>query len=206
MSRDKYKRLPPALSIRDKMLVMCSGETEEIYFNYYKYKYKKNLQNISVKVVTHKKSNPMAVTQAALSQKADYDEVWVVFDKDDFSDFDDAIILALDNGINCAFSNEAIEYWFFLHFENKTGAMPRGILNSELERKLGFEYDKGAETIKKVCGKINGRLEKAEERARIGHERHMVNSGSQPSYWCSCTTVYTLTKRLREWSKAKNNE
>ena len=204
MNRDKYERRSPALPIREKVLVMCSGETEEEYFNYFKYKHKRNLQNISVKVITHKKSNPMAVTQAALAQKTYYDEVWVVFDKDDFVDFDDAIFFALDNEINCAFSNEAIEYWFFLHFENKTGAMSRRALNSELERKLGFQYDKSVDSIKKTCRRISNKLMKAEERAQVGHERHVVNSGDKPSDWCSCTTIYTLTKRLREWRKAKS--
>ena len=203
MKKDKYNRRPPVLPIRDKVIVICSGETEEIYFNFYKNKHKNELKNISIKVVAHKKSNPLAVVQAALSQKSDYNEVWAVFDKDDFTDFDEAIILALDNGINCAFSNEAIEYWFFLHFENKTGAMSRNLLNVELEKKLGFEYDKGAETIQKICGKINSKLLVAEERAKVGHERHIVNSGDKPSGWCSCTTIYALTKRLREWSTAK---
>jgi len=203
VKKDKYNRRPPVLPIRDKVIVICSGETEEIYFNFYKNKHKNELKNISIKVVAHKKSNPLAVVQAALSQKSDYNEVWAVFDKDDFTDFDEAIILALDNGINCAFSNEAIEYWFFLHFENKTGAMSRNLLNVELEKKLGFEYDKGAETIQKICGKINSKLLVAEERAKVGHERHIVNSGDKPSGWCSCTTIYALTKRLREWSTAK---
>ena len=202
MGKDKYRRKPPVMEIRNKVLIMCGGETEEIYFNQYKDKHKRDLQNISIKVVAHKKSNPMAVVKAAITQKTVYDEVWAVFDKDDFTDFDDAIVLALDNRIGCAFSNEAIEYWFFLHFENKTGAMSRNALNSELDRKLGFEYGKDLATILKVCGKINGKLLIAEERAQIGHERHIVNSGNKPSDWRSCTTIYALTKRLREWSKS----
>lgn len=203
MSRDKYSRKPPVMQIRDKVLVMCSGETEEIYFNHYKSKHKKDLENISIKVLTHKKSNPMAVIQATLALINDFDEVWAVFDKDDFADFDEAISIALENGVNCAFSNEAIEYWFLLHFENKTGAISRANLNNELGRKLDFEYDKGAETIQRTCLKINNKLLVAEERAQVGHERHIVNSGEKPSNWCSCTTIYALTKRLREWSKAK---
>ena len=134
MSRDKYKRRPPVMQIRDRVLIMCGGETEEIYFNYYKNKHKNDLKNISVKVVAHKKNNPLAVVQAALALKLNYDEVWAVFDKDDFIDFDKAIVFALNSGINCAFSNEAIEYWFFLHFENKTGAMSRNLLNNEIGR------------------------------------------------------------------------
>ena len=203
MSKDKYRRRPPALLIRDKVLVMCGGETEGIYFNHYKDKHKKDLRNVSIKIVAHKKSNPMAVVQAALTQKPDYDEIWAVFDKDDFTEFDDAITFALDNNINCAFSNEAIEYWFFLHYENKTGAMSRSTLNSELERKLGFDYDKGAGTIQRTCGMISNSLPAAEGRAQVGHERHIINSGDKPSNWCSCTTIYALTKRLREWGNAK---
>jgi len=203
MSRDKYSRRSPVLPIRDKVLIMCGGQTEAIYFNYYKNKHKKDLANISIKVLTHKKSNPVAVVQAALAQKADYNEVWAVFDKDDFADFDKAIILASENGVSCAFSNEAIEYWFLLHYENKTGAISRNALNTELGNKLDFEYDKGAETIQRTCLKINNKLLAAEERAQVGHERHIINSGEKPSNWCSCTTMYALTKRLREWSKAK---
>ena len=47
-----------------------------------------------------------------------YGNVWVVFDKDDFSDdqFNNAISLAERNGIHTAWSNESIELWFLLHF------------------------------------------------------------------------------------------
>ena len=203
MSRDKYRRRPSMLPIRDKVLIMCSGKTEENYFNHFKDKHKRNLQNVSVKVVTYKKSNPMAVVRAALSHKADYDEVWAVFDKNDFTNFDDAIKYAIKKGIKCAFSNIAIEYWFYLHFENKTGAISRSVLDSELGKRLNLDYDKSAEAVQRVCNKICNKLIIAEERAQIGHERHIVTSGPNPSGWCSCTTIYALTRRLREWSQAK---
>ena len=44
MSTDKYKRKPPSLPIRDKVLIMCGGETEEIYFDHYKNKHKRDLR------------------------------------------------------------------------------------------------------------------------------------------------------------------
>jgi len=100
VSKDKYRRKSPIMQLRDKVLIMCGGETEEIYFNHYKTKHKKDLENINIKVVTHKKSNPLAVVKAALEQRTDYDEIWAVFDKDDFTDFDNAIAFALDNEIN----------------------------------------------------------------------------------------------------------
>ena len=181
---------------------MCCGETEETYFKHYKNKHENELRNISIKVAAHKKSDPMAVVGAALMQKSDYNEVWAVFDRDDFLDFDEAILYAQNNKVNCAFSNEAIEYWFLLHFENTTGMMSRRTLNLKLNGILGFEYQKSVETIKRTCDRISAGLAIAEERARLGHERHIVDSGDKPSDWCSCTTVYSLTKRLREWSEA----
>lgn len=202
MKKDKYSRNPSLKRLKNRVLILCGGETEEIYFNNFKLKYKKRLENIVVKVVTHKRSNPMAVVDAAIGFKSDYDELWVVFDKDDFKDFDNAILKSLKNGIKCAFSNEAIEYWFLLHYENKIGSMSRKALNTQLTRKLGFEYSKGTEVIERACREFNRiKLTDVEERAQIGHERHVVNSGKLFSNWKSCTTVYLLTKRLREWSK-----
>jgi len=203
MSKDKYRRRAPALRLKNRVLVMCSAQTEETYFKLFKEKHKSDLRNVIVEVVAHKKSDPMAVVTATVSRKDGYDEAWAVFDKDDFIDFDEAITLAVDSGINCAFSNEAIEYWFFLHFENRTGAMSRKTLNSELGRKLNIEYDKSEATVRRVIQKISGRLVIAEERAQIGHERHMMDSGDAPSSWCSCTTIYALTKKLREWSHVR---
>ena len=43
-----------------------------------------------------------------------YDNVWVVFDKDSFDDFDEAINLAERKGYHVAWSNESFEYWLCL--------------------------------------------------------------------------------------------
>ena len=43
------------------------------------------------------------------------EKIFVVFDKDSFSDddFDDTIKMCEDNGYIPLWSNQAIEYWFF---------------------------------------------------------------------------------------------
>ena len=46
-----------------------------------------------------------------------FDRVWVVFDKDDFDDFNDAIKKAHKLGFQSAWTNEAFELWYYLHFE-----------------------------------------------------------------------------------------
>lgn len=46
-----------------------------------------------------------------------FDVTWAVFDKDDFVDFNEAIAYAKANSINPAWSNEAFELWYYLHFQ-----------------------------------------------------------------------------------------
>lgn len=74
-----------------------------------------------------------------------FDEIWVVFDKDDNSDFEEAITLAKTLKYKVAYSNQAFEYWFVLHFiDHQGGAMPRtdyaGKINNYL-KPYGAEYD-----------------------------------------------------------------
>jgi len=201
MNRNKYKRKEhPEKKVHDKVLIMCGGETEKTYFDQFKNKYKDNLKFVNVETIKHKRDNPYAMVEAA-EKKEGYDEVWVVFDKDDFLDFDKAIDFARKANVNCAFSNEAFEYWFLLHFENRTGSISRFELNKLLTKALGAEYTKaGATQVKAILENLEI-LEEAERRAQVGHEKHIKESGKRPSDWCSCTTVYQLTKRLRKWSQ-----
>ena len=46
-----------------------------------------------------------------------FDRVWLVFDKDEFKDFNKAIEDAKKEGMNCAWSNQAFELWYVLHFQ-----------------------------------------------------------------------------------------
>lgn len=54
-----------------------------------------------------------------------YSQVWVVFDKDDFQDFDDAVSLAENRGFRAAWSNQSFEYWIYLHFHYSDSALHR---------------------------------------------------------------------------------
>lgn len=45
-----------------------------------------------------------------------YQNVWVVFDKDDFEDFDQAIKDGARKGYKMAWSNQSFEYWLYMHF------------------------------------------------------------------------------------------
>jgi len=201
----KYKRKPPKRQLRDRVLILCGGKTEEIYFNKFKQKYKGGLNNVTVKVSTSKYSNPIAIVDEAIALQDNYDELWCVFDKDDFKDFDDAIRkVSLYPKLNCAFSNEAIEYWFTLYFSNKTGPISRKRLNEMISKQFGLEYDKSNAIVERVCEKLEALdIETAEECAKRGYEYHELNTGKNYSDWQSCTSVFMLTKRLRKWNDAK---
>ena len=78
----------------------------------------------------------------------EYDQCWVVFDKDDFPDrdFNRAIGMAEAGGMRVAYSNQAFEYWFLLHYNLVQGPMHRNQYETKLSGLLGFSYNKEAGT------------------------------------------------------------
>lgn len=78
-----------------------------------------------------------AIKQREISYRK-YDRVWAVFDKDDFPDrnFNNAIRKASSADINCAWTNEAFELWFLLHFQFVNTGMSREDYNKYLEREI----------------------------------------------------------------------
>ena len=69
----------------------------------------------------------ISIRDTEQKKKHYYDQCWVVFDKDDFpaKDFNQAITLAQKNGFRVAYSNQAFEYWFLLHFNLYRGPLHR---------------------------------------------------------------------------------
>src|SRR6476661_4571986 len=46
-----------------------------------------------------------------------YNEVWVVFDKDGYTKHEEAFLYAKTHGVKVAFSSIAFEHWILLHYE-----------------------------------------------------------------------------------------
>ncbi len=82
-----------------------------------------------------------------------FEHVWVVFDKDNFDDFDEAIDLAKSFGFEVAWSNQSFEYWLFLHFYYSDAALHRDDWEEKLDEifkhnKIGQGYyEKNLEDI-----------------------------------------------------------
>lgn len=104
-----------------KILIISEGvNTEPTYFEHFR------LPNIKLERVGTGKSTTRLIEEADSLLKNKYknkkfDEIWLVFDKDDNEDFEDAIKLAISKGYKVAYSNQAVEYWFILHFYDHHG-------------------------------------------------------------------------------------
>lgn len=130
-----------------------------------------------------------------------FDEVWVAFDKDDFQDFEPAILEAGKKGYKVAYSNQSIEYWFILHFiDHQGGCMDRrdyvATLNKALRKEgLNLEYDADSKEISDdLFNVLDRRVQIAYERAlRIYTEKEKNGVPTQESV----TTIYQLVKTIK---------
>lgn len=131
-----------------------------------------------------------------------YEQVWVVFDKDDFKQFDEAIALAEDKDFHVGWSNQSFEYWIYLHFNYSDSALHRSLWCEKLdqifkERKISDEgYEKNLSNIFDIATQ-NGSLKYA-----IGNAIRIEQSYDDrtlPSKKDPCTTVYKLIQQLKPY-------
>lgn len=136
----------------------------------------------------------------------EYDRVWVVFDRDEFPDFDEAIQQAAEHKINCAWSNESFELWLLLHFKNVSEHTNRNDLCELLETAIRnelhktdpealYDYSKGDPKIYEHVTKLGS---EADAFARAETLRNKFkDSTNTPSSQNPCTHVDELVFELR---------
>ena len=129
-----------------------------------------------------------------------YEHQWVVFDKDDFLDFDEAIELAEKSGFKVAWSNQSFEFWLYLHFNYCDSALHR----DDWVKKLNELFVSGGispEGYKKNDPRIfeivssYGSLESAVSFATGIRKKH--SKKLPPSKQDPCTTVDQLIRELK---------
>ena len=132
-----------------------------------------------------------------------YQNVWVVFDKDDFEDFDQAIENGLKRGYHIAWSNQAFEYWLYLHFRYSDSALHRWEWNDKLNElfqkyNLGDgTYQKNYEDIYNMVNIHNG-VSTAIKNAKRRMEK-FEKGGYKPSEYDPGTMVYKLVEELKKY-------
>ena len=129
-----------------------------------------------------------------------FDRVWVVFDKDDFQDFNQAITKAKELGYGSAWSNEAFELWYCLHFAYLNTGNSRAKYIKQIEKALknksgnnNFTYTKGNPDIYRLLQKYG------DENMAKKHAEKLRESFNNTNYAAHnpCTMVDKLVDELQ---------
>jgi len=178
---------------RHRYLIVCEGEkTEPNYFRAFpEYTLVYAIQ------VEGAGANTTSVVERAIELRDEVggyedDEVWAVFDRDSFPPerFNEALLLAKNRGIRVAYSNEAFELWYLLHFAYRDTGLSRTQYKSKLTRSLGERYRKNSE---QMYDKLLPMQEQAIQNASrlLASHTPLVPESCNPS-----TTVHLLVLRL----------
>lgn len=175
----------------ERFLIVCEGEkTEPNYFR----SFRVPREVVEVHGIG---DNTLGVVQRAIELRAgsDFDQVWCVFDRDSFpaERFNAALELARTHGIEVAYSNEAFELWYLLHFHYYNTAIGRRDYVDRLSTLLGHRYEKGSTSI---YGELLDRQSVA-----IKNAQHLLAlyEPRRPAQDNPSTTVHLLVEQLNRF-------
>lgn len=204
-----FERNEPVLQEKPTILIVCEGEnTEPSYFSQFR------LSTATIKPIGEGYNTISLVNRATeLAKEKDYEQVWCVFDKDDFdnNDFNNAIVTAKAQNFGVAYSNQAFEYWIILHFDDHQGG---GMHRKDYDKKINnllkpfkLTYDGEAsklitEEIFEVLDGIDEKTNKerkilAIQRAKRNYEQF---EHANPATEESSTTVFRLVETLLKYT------
>ncbi|WP_394523418.1 RloB family protein [Lacrimispora sp. JR3] len=132
-----------------------------------------------------------------------YQNVWVVFDKDDFEDFDQAIFEGLKKEYKIAWSNQSFEYWAYLHFHYSDVALHRDQWCEKLDEifkhyHLGNgQYKKNYSDIYRMLDTYDGVNTAIKNAKRRMGEFDFNNM--KPSEYDPGTTMHILVAELKRY-------
>lgn len=188
-TRGEIKRKEGVREKRRYYLIVCEGaKTEPNYFEGLKTDLPKGVLTAFRIDIEGTGRNTMSLVDEAIRLKEVYekqtgrpvDKLWTVFDRDSFSanDYNAAILRCKNNRpeIGCAWSNEAFELWYLLHFHFYNNAMSRvqyqAMIEQNLQKYVGrdYRYEKNSWEMYMLL-KTHGSLENAVRNAdRLAEE------------------------------------
>jgi hypothetical protein len=194
------------IPINKTILIVCEGQTEKLYFESFP------VLGVKIKAIDLKGQSKLKLIESTKeiidSTDEEYNEVWCVFDMDvkrgadEFADFDNAISKALEFGYKAAYSNDAFELWFYLHYNLTNAQQLRTFYYNELGKRFGINYIKDGKKynfclqIYSILNKdINSSQQNAIDRARalFEEQKHLTYHEQNP-----VTKVYELVEVLNE--------
>jgi hypothetical protein len=182
-------------------LIVCEGEKTEP--NYFK-KFPVDPKVIRLKIEGEGRNTRSLVEKAIEfkndSESDETDRFWCVFDRDknpknpnDSQNFNSAITLARNNGIEVAYSNDAFELWYLLHFHFYDTPIYRKDYQNMLTKLLGHEYKKNSEMIYEEL--------KSKQQDAIKHAKRLLQKYDRPNPETDnpSTTVHLLVEELNSF-------
>ncbi|MDD4760120.1 MAG: RloB family protein [Bacteroidaceae bacterium] len=203
-------------------LIVCEGEkTEPNYFESLKNDLPKGVLDVCDFKIVGTGHNTVSLVNSAMALRNKWqtqtnrtvDKLWIVFDKDSFSDqsFNSAIQTCIANypNVDCAWTNEAFELWYLLHFHYYNTGISRGQYQKLIEENFKKKGLKNY-TYEKNSTEMYSLLETHASREIA--VRNAVNLeklyGGQQNYSTQnpCTMVYKLVAELFRLEKIIEEE
>lgn len=196
-------------------LIVCEGEkTEPNYFKSFPKKVGKMVFDLEFDgggISTLKVVEKAIELRDKSTRK--YDRVWAVFDRDSFksNSFNSAIKKAESNNIHCAWSNEAFELWYLLHFHNRITPMSRKDYKSAIEECINsklpksskkFVYKKNDNNFKALLdkyGSVDNAIKWSRDLSKTINDEKFADHNPQ-------TMVFKLVEELLGKSEELNKE
>lgn len=183
---------------RDRILIVCEGEcTEPLYFRAFPV----NKTVVDVDISGMGANTDSLVEKAAelkneaLKNGDPYNQVWCVFDRDSFpaQNFNRAFQLAQNQKIRIAYTNQAFELWYLLHFHFYNVGMSRHGYIDKLSALLTWHYQKNNQKMYEVLHP------KQQDAIRNAKKLLSTYSSFNPEKNDPSTTVYRLVEELNRF-------
>lgn len=211
-AREDRKRKRDVRKKRRYYLIVCEGDkTEPNYFQGLKEDLPKGVLIYYQIDIEGTGRNTESLVDEALRLKKHYeqesnrpiDRLWVLFDRDSFSanDFNNAVLRCQNSKpeIGCAWSNEAFELWYLLHFHYYIHGMSRkdyqDLIEENLKPSVGNDYrykknSTGMYTLLKEYGNLDDAIRNG-KRLAGNFENRQDYANHNP-----CTMVWQLVEEL----------
>ena len=192
----RKQRILDARAGKENILIVCEGETEKIYFEAFP------LTTANLKTISTGSNTKTLIKRAkkesedAIKRDESYDQVWCVFDRDSFSkeQFNTAIQMTESRGFQVAWSNEAFELWYVLHFEYLNTGITRDQYCQKLDTLIGRKYEKTYPYMyNEMLPRQNTAIQNAEKLLRTYHDN------TQPVDCNPSTKVHLLVQELNKY-------
>lgn len=188
------------------VLIVCEGQTEKLYFESFE------VLGLTVKAIDLGGQAGLALievtTSIVQSANVDYDEIWCVFDMDvhkgqsEFADYDNAINKASELHYKVAYSNDAFELWFYLHYQFTDEQHHQTFYYEQLSKLWNINYEKAGKkyNFAKNIYQLIIQDTKASQKGAIKNARKLhTDQKDLPCHKQNpVTTVYLLVEMLNQ--------